>query len=137
MTRAQIEQLNPLYLAYIGDSVYALKVKLKTLDTGKSLQAVHRLTTGFVNAASQAEALANLHPYLSPEEGEWVRRGKNARSHHPLPKSASSAQYSAATGFETLLGFLYLTGAEGRIDELLETHLFMALNQSKKESNAI
>lgn len=111
--------LNPLQLAFIGDAVYALRIRLKAVSSGQGMRAVHRLTTAYVCAASQAKALAAIMGGLTEPELEQVKRGRNAHAHHPAPRSATSAEYAASTGFETLIGYLYLTGQSERIDELI------------------
>ncbi len=118
--------LNPLQLAFIGDAVYALRVRLKAVATGRGMHALHRFTTSYVSASAQSKALSVIAAELSDQELAMVKRGRNAHTRHPAPRSATSAEYAAATGFEALLGFLYLTGQSDRIDALIEqiqTHM--------------
>ncbi|MDD4081252.1 MAG: ribonuclease III domain-containing protein [Eubacteriales bacterium] len=112
--------LPPLQLAYIGDAVYGLRIKLKAVASGRGMHHLHRYTTGFVSATAQAKALDAITKNLTERESELVKRGRNAHARHPAPKSATSAEYSAATGFETLIGYLYLTGQKDRIDALID-----------------
>lgn len=119
-TVAQAGNLNALQLAFIGDAVYNLHMRLGALGQGGGVRSMHLDTTRRVNAVAQANALAVIEPGLSEEEAGIVRRGRNAHQRHTAPKSATGAQYSASTGFEALIGFLYLTGREERLLELFE-----------------
>lgn len=126
--------LNPLQLAFIGDAVYALRIRLKALASGRNLRALHRITTSFVSAPAQAKAMAAITEGLTEREMELVRRGRNAHARHPAPRSATSAEYAAATGFETLIGYLYLTGQSDRIDALIAQIAKLQLPQEKSHA---
>lgn len=111
--------LPPLTLAYVGDSVYELFVRHRLLELGQvKVGDLHRAAVGYVRAQAQADALAEIHPQLTADEQEVVRRGRNAKGHAP-PKGSDAAEYAAATAFETLLGFLYLSGREERLSQIL------------------
>jgi ribonuclease-3 family protein len=69
----------------------------------------------YVNAAAQASFLEMILPETDEREQEIIRRGRNAHARHPAPKNQELGDYSAATGFEALIGFLYITGREDRI----------------------
>lgn len=116
---SQARNLSALQMAFIGDAVYNLAIRLQSLREGKNLQAMHLGTTRRVNAVAQAEALNRISGHLNDEEMEIVRRGRNAHARHSAPRSATSAQYSASTGFEALIGYHYLTGQHSRLNELL------------------
>lgn len=118
LSPAQARCLNPLQMAFIGDAVYNLVMRTQSLLSGKGLHAMHLGTTGRVNAAAQAKALRLLQDELTPDEQDLVRRGRNAQARHAAPRSATGAQYKAATGFEALIGFLYLTGQTQRLNAL-------------------
>lgn len=120
LSQRQAFQLPPLQLAYIGDAVYALRIRLKAVALGRGMHLLHRYTTGFVSATAQAKALEALAGSLTDQEMTLVKRGRNTHARHPAPKSATSAEYAAATGFETLIGYLYLTGQKDRIDTLID-----------------
>lgn len=121
--RQDLSAYTPLQLAYIGDSVYHLMVRGTVLRQKGRLHAMHLAATDKVNAASQARTLRGLLPYLTEEEAGYVRRGRNAQAHHGAPRSASSAEYAASTAFETLIGYLYVSGQEARLKELYELTL--------------
>lgn len=112
--------LNALQLAFIGDAVYNLVMRLDALSQGGGVKKLHLGTTNRVNAVSQAKALRAIEPVLTEEEQAVVKRGRNAHAHHAAPKSATTAQYCASTGFEALIGYLYLSEQNKRLDELFE-----------------
>ncbi len=112
--------LPPLSLAYVGDAVYELFVRQRLMMQrgGVKAGALHKSAMKYVRATVQAKALAELHPSLTPEEQDVVRRGRNAKG-HAAPKSADAAEYAASTAFEALVGFLFLSGREDRLREIL------------------
>ena len=112
--------LNPLQLAYLGDSVWDLLIRSRLLYAGRNVHNMHRAATGSVNAGAQAQALERMTPLLSPEEAEITRRGRNAQARHPAPRNQNPADYQAATALEALVGFLYVTGQEERLLELFQ-----------------
>ena len=106
-------------LAYIGDAVYELIVRLKVCSLNRAKSGfLHRQTVRMVQAAAQAKALQKLLPYLSEEENAICRRGRNSQP-GSMPKHADPGDYLAATGFEALIGYLYLKDDKKRLDELL------------------
>ena len=123
----QARMLSPLQLAYVGDSVHALIVRTGLLQKNLLVKDMHRASNEAVSAVSQAKELTRLLPLLTDEEADIVHRGRNAHPRHSAPKSASTADYAGATGLEALLGYLYLTGQNGRIQELTP---FLVNNES-------
>ena len=116
----EINMMNPLIWAYIGDSVYEVYIKQKLIEeTEYKPNKLHLLTSTKVNAKSQANTLDKLEEILTDEEKEIVRRGRNAKNYH-LPKNTSIEEYAKATAFEALLGYLYLTKKNARLKEILE-----------------
>ena len=117
-----IEQPNlysPLTLAFVGDGVYELYVRTRLMQKG-NLQAnkLHKLAIHYVKAAAQAGSIHAIMDKLSEEEVAVYKRGRNAKS-ATVPKNADVAQYRMATGFEALLGFLYLGGRAERLREVM------------------
>ncbi|MDD2579000.1 MAG: ribonuclease III domain-containing protein [Eubacteriales bacterium] len=106
-------------LAYIGDAVYELQTRLYLFNhvTGQSGR-LHQQSIGLVSASAQARAARLILPRLTPEEEAIFRRGRNSQS-GSMPKHADPVDYQSATGFEALIGYLYLTGQHERIDRLL------------------
>ncbi|MEB3359313.1 MAG: ribonuclease III domain-containing protein [Synechococcales bacterium] len=117
----QVQQLSPAALAYIGDAVYELYVRVYYLYPPKRLHAQHVQVVQQVRAESQAQHLQVLRPYLKEDELEIVRRGRNATS--KPPKRMDLTLYQQATSFETLVGYLYLTNCD-RLHELFELLCF-------------
>ena len=111
-------EYSPLALAHIGDSVFELYVRTYIMkDNNTHVDKLHRLTTGYVNCKAQAEALRRIEPQLTEEELRIYKRGRNTNSR--VPKNADLADYKAATGFEALLGYLYIDGGFDRLIYLL------------------
>jgi ribonuclease-3 family protein len=116
---AQVRMMNPLVLAYIGDTVYDLFVRTYLIHTyDVSVHQLHKKSVNFVKAGSQSETLHNIEELLTEDEKYIVRRGRNAKS-GTIPKNADVTEYRWATGFESLLGYLYLTGQEKRLVEVM------------------
>jgi ribonuclease III family protein len=118
---AQLGQLSPSALAYLGDAVYELYVRHHFLIPPKRGNAYHRQVVAQVCAEAQARHLQTLMPLLSDEEAAVVRRGRNAAS--GKPKRVDITLYQQATGFEALIGYLYLTNPQ-RLQALLQTLTF-------------
>jgi ribonuclease-3 family protein len=105
-------------LAYLGDSVLELLVREHLVKCGLSSSArLNKKALDFVRAPMQAEAMKSLLPHLSEEENAVFHRGRNIGHTNP-PKSATVAEYRAATGMEALFGYLHLAGREERLREL-------------------
>ena len=114
---AQIQQLSPTALAYLGDAVYELYVRSHYLLPPKRSQMYHHLVVAQVRAEAQALHLLKLTPHLSNTELEIVRRGRNTATNRP--KRVDPEIYQQATGLETLMGYLYLSEPQ-RLTELLQ-----------------
>lgn len=113
-----IRQYSPLALAYLGDGVYELYVRRYVLGQGNCQNhKLHEKSKQFVSCEGQARFLDLLWQELTEEEQEVVRRGRNAKT-HSKPKNAQHGTYHAATGFESLWGFLYLSEDTARMDAL-------------------
>ncbi|WP_238655639.1 Mini-ribonuclease 3 [Paenibacillus piscarius] len=113
--------LPPIVLAYAGDAIYEVAVR-QYLISLPNLRPnhLHRSATGLVSARAQSTILAHLEPQLTEEEKDVVRRGRNAKS-GSVPKNADVLEYRHATAFECLIGYLYYTGQQGRILELVHS----------------
>ena len=119
LSKTEAMQLNPVALAFVGDTVYSLYVRerLALSGCGKVAQ-LQKVAAQVVSAKGQSEFLEKVLPLFTEEEGEIFRRGKNAKK-ATKSKSASSLEYNRSTGLEAVLGYLYLTGNEERIRTLL------------------
>ncbi len=121
ISKQQAKNLSPVTLAFVGDAVYSLYVRERlVLSTGFSTGTLQKLTSSEVSAHGQSELLAKLQPLFTEEEDDIFRRGRNAKK-ATRSKNASVAEYNRSTGFEAVLGYLYLTGQYQRISELIET----------------
>ena len=114
----QAQALSPVALAYIGDAVYELFVRSAFLQPPKRIQAFHQQVVNQVRAEQQAHQVQRLVPLLTEAEQDLLRRGRNASSRGP--KRVDNQIYQQATGFEALVGYLYLTNP-ARLAELLST----------------
>jgi ribonuclease-3 family protein len=114
---AEVQRLSPAALAYVGDAVYELFVRTHCLLPPQRLAAYHNWVVPQVRAEAQANYLEQLLPQLLPEEKEIIRRGRNAAGKGP--QRLDPAIYQQATGFEALLGYLYLTQPQ-RLRSLLQ-----------------
>ncbi len=105
-------------LAYLGDSVIEICVREYLVKSGYSSSAkLNKKALDFVRAPMQAQAMKNLLPHLTEEEEAVFKRGRNI-GHTNTPRSSTVAEYRAATGMETLFGYLHLAGRQERIKEL-------------------
>ena len=115
-----VKLMPPLVWAYIGDCVYELFIRMELVNKTKlHPHELHINTIKYVKAEAQAETLNKISEYLTEEEKDIVRRGRNAQNHH-LPKNSNIAEYKQATAFEALIGYLYLTKQDRRLKEILE-----------------
>lgn len=119
----EARQMNPLQLAYLGDVIWSTIVRTRYVCRKMNVHHLHRITVSLVNAAAQAHALEMIRQMLTEEETDLVRRGRNAHARHPVPKNQDPGDYADSTAFETLFGFLYITGNLQRIDELSDVIL--------------
>ena len=109
----------PLAWAYLGDVVYDWYIRWHVLcDANLRPKQLHQRTTKYVSAAAQSISLAAILSELTEKEKEIVQRGRNAKSNHTA-KNASIFEYTQATGFEALLGYLYGHGQEDRLMALM------------------
>ena len=123
MRKVNIKEYSPLTLAYIGDAVYDLLIRTLVVKKGnQQVQKLHKETITMVQASAQARMITALNDQLSEEEHAVYKRGRNAKSASPA-KNQSISDYHKATGFEALLGYLYLKNDWKRMMELIKTGL--------------
>lgn len=116
----EVKLMPPLVWAYVGDCVYELFIRMQLVNTTKlNPHKLHIEAIKHVKAKAQAETLARIYDDLTEEEKDIVRRGRNAQNHH-LPKNTELADYTHATAFEALIGYLYLTKQDERLNKILE-----------------
>lgn len=121
--KKDLNSYSPLTLAYIGDAIFDLVIRTAIVANGNDkANNLHKSASTIVNAVSQSEMIENILPYLNEEEETVYRRGRNAKS-HTAAKNASISDYRRATGFEALIGYLYLKDDLDRIMELVKVGL--------------
>ena len=119
MSMADVMALNPLVLAFVGDSVQQLMVRVKLAST-TTLRAgeLHKLATALIKAPAQAVFMDRIMPHLTEEEHDVYRRTRNTKM-NTIAKHASIAEYKKASGYEAVIGYLYLLGRHERLKELI------------------
>lgn len=117
-TSVQVNAMSNLALAHVGDGAYELMCRTYlALKGDKTVLKLHKDTVELVKATAQAKFADRLKPFLTEEETDYYRRGKNAHT-HAHPKGATRQEYAKATGLETLFGALYLLGKVERMNQL-------------------
>lgn len=112
-------QLNPLVLAYVGDAYFHLYIRTRLLNFEQSrVHLLNDFSMQIVSATLQAQAYIAIKDELTEDEAYIFKRGKNAKSH--APRVASVQDYHTSTGFEAVLGYLYLSKDIDRVDYLCE-----------------
>ena len=119
MSSKRATDFSPLALAYLGDGVYELFVRSRILHENENLPAyaLHKAAVRYVSAAAQSRSIAAIEDRLTERELSVYKRGRNAKS-PTVPKNADVGDYRRATGFEALLGYLYIEGENERLEEL-------------------
>ena len=121
-----VRSYSPLTLAYIGDAVYELVIRSVVVErANRAANELHKRTVRFVKAEVQATMIEALQEELTEEELSAYRRGRNAKS-NTSAKNASIQDYRKATGFEALMGYLYLSGQSDRMLYLIRTGIHKA-----------
>lgn len=112
--------ISPLVLAYIGDGVYELFVRNKLIELFPTTppSKLHKLSSSHVKAHAQSNSMMKIEPILSEKELSVYKRGRNAKS-STVPKNANVTDYRRATGFEALVGYLYLNKENERLNEVM------------------
>ncbi len=114
-----VRSYSPLTLAYIGDGVYDLVIRTLVVErANRPPNELHKLTSAYVKAEMQAKIIVALKDELTEEEAQVFKRGRNAKP-YTTAKNATRADYHKATGFEAVMGYLYLTGQNQRMLELI------------------
>ena len=129
MSKEEARQIPAASLAYLGDSV--LEVMVREMLVRKCIKAPSVEALKYVTAPAQCEALEKMSPFLTEDETDMFKRGRNS-VHSGVPRHATPSQYRRATGLETLFGYLYMTGQTTRARELF-TIGFASLNTEDNE----
>lgn len=118
-----LRSYSPLTLAFLGDCVYDIIIRTVVVERGnRAPQGLHKKKSYLVNAKTQKELIESIQDILTPEEEDIYRRGRNAKS-YTTAKNASVGDYRKATGFEALIGYLYLDDKMDRVFFLVKEGL--------------
>lgn len=121
--KQDVRAYSPLTLAYIGDAVYEIIIRTIIVERGNApVNKLHKRSASLVKAPAQAAMMAVIEPMLTEEEAHVFKRGRNAKS-YTSAKNASMIDYRIATGFEALVGYLYLSDRYDRIVTLVKAGL--------------
>ncbi len=119
ITPREAKNLSAITLAFVGDAVQSLYVRTNlALDCDRKPVDMQRLSSEKVSAIGQNALLERVLPHLTSEEEAIYKRGRNTKK-STKAKNASAVEYSRSTGFEAIIGYLYLIGNYDRIEELL------------------
>ncbi len=131
----QVECIAPAALAYMGDVLFEMFVRDYLLNKPHTkINQMHKKAVTYVNASSQAWMVKHLSTFLTEEEQDAVRRGRNGKT-GAVPRNADMADYRYATGFEALLGWLYYRNETTRLVQVMEMAVEL-LETARKEENA-
>lgn len=117
--KCEVKKYNPQVLAFVGDAVYTLFIR-QVMVNNHNLKSgeLHKLSTSYIKASGQSDITLKIMPLLTEDELEVFKRGRNYKT-HSVAKNSKITDYKRATGFEAILGYLYLSGDYKRINELL------------------
>jgi len=119
MDENAIRQISPLKLAYVGDTIYESYIRIYIINKIKgSVNQYHKLSVQYVKASAQAHIVKGLREFFTEEETGIIKRGRNQKS-GTVPKNANVGDYRWATGFEALIGHLFILGKNDRIEEIV------------------
>lgn len=115
-----VMNLQPLVLAYVGDAVYEVYIRtMLVINNNTNVNMLHKMSVNYVKAKAQSDIVHKLSEKLTQDEQDVVRRGRNAKS-VTVPKHAEIADYRYSTGYEALIGYLYLMNNTERLMEILK-----------------
>jgi len=115
----EVLNLQPLVLAYIGDAVYEAYIRtMLVINKKTNVNTLHKMSIKYVKAKAQSDIVHRIADKLTQEEQDVVRRGRNAKS-VTVPKNAEITDYRYSTGYEALIGYLYLINNTARLMEIL------------------
>lgn len=129
LSEEDLLMLSPLQLAYVGDAVYELLVRTYLLERDLSVNELHKLTTAYVKAGGQSRIYHLIEDFLTDKERAIVKKGRNAKS-HTSPKNADMIDYKYATGFEALMGYLYLTNQDQRLGAIFDRIINLEVDEN-------
>ena len=121
MDKTELITMSPLVLAYLGDTVYESYIRehLIRQNINKKVNDLHKLAIQYSKAKAQATIIHELQDELTEEEMRIFKRGRNQKP-HTSPKNADIIDYKCATGFEALIGYLYLSEDRERLEYIVQ-----------------
>ena len=123
LPKIDLRTYSPLTLAYIGDAIYEIVIRTMLVHEGNApVNKLHKRASSLVKASAQKEMYQKIEPFLTEEEKGVFRRGRNAKS-YTMAKNATMGEYRSATGFEALMGYLYMNNRSDRLIELIQKGL--------------
>lgn len=123
LKETEASSFSPLVLAYMGDCVYEIFIRTKIVNAGNmQVNKMHKQSASLVKASAQTQMMHLIMEELTDEEMRIFKRGRNAQS-KTMAKNATMSDYRTATGFESLIGYLYLDGQEKRLVDLISLGL--------------
>lgn len=118
--KGDVNAYSPLVLAYVGDAVYEIYIRTMMVSKGNApVHKLHKQSVAYVKAKAQSDNIHRILELLTQDEQDAVRRGRNAKSGN-IPRNTDIDEYKYATGFEALLGYLYLRGEYERLRQVLK-----------------
>ena len=131
----KVDTLSPLTLAFTGDAVFSMYIReMLVCEANRPVGQLHKLSVNWVKAEAQSKGMHAILPLLNEKETEVFKRGRNAHTSH-TPKNQSGCDYHYATGFEALVGYLYLKDETERLSLLLnEVIKAIEVDESEKAS---
>ena len=131
----KVDTLSPLTLAFTGDAVFSMYIReMLVCEANRPVGQLHMLSVNWVKAEAQSKGMRAILPLLTEKETEVFKRGRNAHTSH-TPKNQSGCDYHYATGFEALVGYLYLKDETERLSLLLnEVIKAIEVDESEKAS---
>ena len=134
MEKKDNNEYSPLALAYLGDAIYDIVIRTVVVSRVRTnVNSYHKATSGVVKAQAQMDMYNAIMPLLTQEEISVFKKGRNANIHSKA-KNAKITVYRKATGFEALMGFLYLTGQTDRMLMLIKEGMSIIESKQKQES---
>lgn len=136
ISESEARQMNPLVLAFVGDSVHHLAVRTRlACNSDAKSGELHKLATSEVKATAQANMFGRIESMLSDDEMSIYKRARNSKV-HTMAKHATCLEYKCASGFEALIGYLYLTGKHDRLVKIYQTALATDIVNNKTSDTA-
>lgn len=131
MDKNRVNKFNTTALAYMGDAIYEVYIRERAMESGAVyVKELHKVSIKYANAMNQAKAMKKMFETLTEEEQKLVKRARN-RKVATKAKNADIISYKWATALEALIGYMYLSGDEKRMDEIIKQAMEVIDEQSR------